>query len=96
MRGVIALYFDECLPLRQFHGNLQHLQGFVDAFDVLLPAHADLSALPPPKSLLDELVSGIALILEGKLVGQPEKTAIGEGLRCDFESCGIAYRPDRV
>ena len=48
------------------------------------------------KSLLDELVDGIALILEGKLVGQPEKTALGEGLRCDFGSTGITYRPDRL
>jgi len=41
-------------------------------------------------------VEGIALILDGTLVGQPEKTAIGEGLRCGFGSTGITYRSDRL
>ena len=97
VRGATALYFDECLPLGQFRDNLQRLQGFDSEFDHLLPAHAtDLCELSLPKSILDELVSGIASILDGKLVGRPERTAIGEGLRCDFGSCGVTYRPDRL
>lgn len=94
--GTIWLHLDESLPLRQFHGNLRRLQNLADEFDYILPAHADLQALPLPKDILDDLVAGIERILTGELVGQEEKTFAGDGLRCDFCSCGILYRPDRI
>jgi hydroxyacylglutathione hydrolase len=94
--GAIWLHLDESLALHQFHENLRRLQGFADAFDTILPAHADLQALPLSKSILDDLVVGIGRILTGELVGQEEKTFAGDGLRCDFGSCGIVYRPDRL
>jgi hypothetical protein len=46
--------------------------------------------------LLDDLIDGIGRILAGELVGQEEKTFVGDGLRCDFGSCGIVYRPGRL
>ena len=72
------------------------LQTFSDAFDDILPGHADLQSLPLSKDLLDELVAGIERILSGDLVGREEQTFVGDGLRCDFGSCGIVYRPDRL
>jgi glyoxylase-like metal-dependent hydrolase (beta-lactamase superfamily II) len=96
LRGAVALNFDECLPLRAFHTNLWKLQGYADAFDGLLPGHAGLADLPLPKGLIDKLVDGIAQILDGTLAGRRERTAIGEGLRCDFGTCGITYRADRL
>jgi hypothetical protein len=45
---------------------------------------------------LDDLVTGIGRILAGELVGREEKTFAGDGLRFDFGSCGIVYRPDRL
>lgn len=56
----------------------------------------DLQTLPLSKGILDELVTGIESILAGKLVGQKEKTSTSNWLRCDFDACGIAYRPDRL
>ena len=94
--GAIWLHLERSLPLRQFHDNLRRLQGFAGEFDHILPAHGDPQALPLPKSTLDDLVSGIESILDGRLVGQEEKTFAGDGLRCDFGSCGIVYRPDRL
>ncbi|MFL7795052.1 MAG: MBL fold metallo-hydrolase [Anaerolineae bacterium] len=94
--GAIWLHLDESLPLRQFHENLQRLQDMADAFDTILPGHADLQALPLSKTLLDDLIAGIGRILAGELVGREEKTFAGDGLRCDFGSCGIVYRPDRL
>ncbi|MBN1814644.1 MAG: MBL fold metallo-hydrolase [Anaerolineae bacterium] len=94
--GTVWLHLDESLPLRQFHKNLQRLQGFTDEFDYILPGHADLQTLPLPKAMLDDLVAGIGCILTGELVGREEKTFAGDGLRCDFGSCGIVYRPDRL
>jgi glyoxylase-like metal-dependent hydrolase (beta-lactamase superfamily II) len=94
--GPIWLHLDESLPLRQYHGSLQRLQTFSDGFDFILPGHADLQALPLPKNLVDDLVAGIGRILAGEFVGREEKTFVGDGLRCDFGSCGIVYRPDRL
>jgi len=94
--GAVWLHLDESLPLSRFHENLQRLQGLTDAFDTILPGHADLQALPLSKDILDNLVAGIERILAGELVGQEEKTFAGDGLRCDFDLCGIVYRPDRL
>jgi hydroxyacylglutathione hydrolase len=94
--GPLWLHLDESLPLRQYHENLRRLRTFSGEFDTILPGHADLQALPLPKGLLDDLVAGIGRILAGELVGQEEKTFAGDGLRCDFGSCGIVYRPDRL
>ena len=90
------LHLDESLPLGQFYRNLQRLQGFADAFDAILPAHGNLDALPLSKDILAELVTGIELILSGERVGVDEKTFAGDGLRCDFGSYSILYRPDRL
>lgn len=94
--GAIWLHLEESLSLSRFHENLQRLQGLADAFDTILPGHADLRALPLPKDLLDDLVAGIGRILAGEIVGREEKTFVGDGLRCDFDCSGIVYRPDRL
>ncbi|MBN1976874.1 MAG: MBL fold metallo-hydrolase [Anaerolineae bacterium] len=94
--GAIWLHLGESLPLSRFHESLRRLQGSADAFDTILPGHADLQALPLSKTLLDDLIDGIGRILAGELVGREEKTFAGDGLRCDFGSCGIVYRPDRL
>lgn len=92
----IWLHLDESAPLSQFYRGLRRIQEFADRFDVLLPAHGDLEALPLSKEVLDDLVTGIASILNGERVGCEEKTFAGDGLRCDFGTCGILYRPDRL
>ncbi|MEM2089070.1 MAG: MBL fold metallo-hydrolase [Thermoproteota archaeon] len=90
------LHLEESLPLSQFHENLKQLQSKMNKFDYFLPGHADLQKLPLPKANIDELIAGIEQILEGKLVGREEKTFVGDGLRCDFGSTGIVYRPDHL
>ena len=90
------LHLDESLPLTRFHENLKRLQGFEDRFDHILPAHADLQTLPQPKTIIDDLTAGIGRILKGEIAGREEKTFAGNGLRCDFGTCGIVYRPDRL
>ncbi|MGD9100529.1 MAG: MBL fold metallo-hydrolase [Anaerolineae bacterium] len=94
--GTVWLHLNESLPLSQFCENLKRLQGLADQFDYVLPAHAELSELPLSKSLLDDLVNGIELILAGALVGEEEETFAGTGLNCDFGSCSVLYRPDRL
>jgi glyoxylase-like metal-dependent hydrolase (beta-lactamase superfamily II) len=94
--GAHWLHLDKSLPLSRFRESLRRLQGLADAFDCVLPGHADLQALPLSKTLLDDLIDGTGRILAGELVGREEKTFAGDGLRCDFDSCGIVYRPDRL
>ena len=96
LAGPIWLHLEESAPLHEFHGNLQRLEDFAGEFDYILPAHGGLDALPLSRKYIDELVTGIGKILEGRLVGQEEKTFAGDGLRVDFKSCGVVYRPDRL
>lgn len=94
--GGIWLQLEDSLPLRQFRDNLRRVQSLSGAFDHLLPAHGRLPALPLPRQTLDDLIAGIERILNGEIVGREERTFAGDGLRCDFGSCGILYRPDRL
>jgi glyoxylase-like metal-dependent hydrolase (beta-lactamase superfamily II) len=94
--GTIWLHLDKSLPLRSFHENLKRVRGLADRFDVVLPAHGRLADLPLDRQVLDDLVAGIASILKGECVGRVETTFAGDGLRCDFGSCSILYRPDRL
>ncbi len=96
LTGTVWLHLDESLPLGQFYEGLKRLQGLADQFDYVLSAHVELSELPLPRSLLDDLVDGVALILSGDLVGTEEKTFAGSGLQCDFGSCSVLYRADRL
>lgn len=91
----IWLQLEDSLPLHEFRDNLQRVQDMSAAFDVLLPAHG-WRHLPVPKQTLADLIAGIERILCSEIVGREEHTFAGDGLRCDFGSCGILYRPDRL
>lgn len=94
--GATWLHLEESLPLEGFLDNLRRVQAHAGAFDGILPAHGDLSTFPLPAGVLDDLIAGIEGILSGERVGREEHTFAGDGLRCDFGSCGILYRPDRL
>ena len=73
------------------------MRTWVSEFDRILPAHIpNLDDLPLPKHTLDDLIAGIGRILSGQIAGYAEHTFAGDGLRCDFGTCGILYRPDRL
>jgi hydroxyacylglutathione hydrolase len=93
--GAIWLHLDESTSLSVFRAGLQRLQA-LETFDAVWPAHGELAALPLSRQVLDDLMAGIDRILDGTLVGRQERTFAGDGLRCDFGSCGIVYRADRV
>jgi len=93
--GGIWLQLEDSLPLGRFRDNLQRVQDMAEAFDHILPAHGRLPALPLPRQTLADLIAGIERILSGEIVGREEPTFAGAGLRCEFGSCGILYRPDR-
>ena len=90
------LHLQESQPLSQFLENLKRLQSFSGEFDCYLPAHTALEPLPLPKQHISELIAGIEGILSGKRVGREEKTFAGDGLRCDFGSTAVVYRPDNL
>ena len=93
LAGPIWLHLDESTPLREFLTSLRRLQSFGGEFDHMLPAHGEL---PLSRQTLSDLIAGVERILDGKIVGTEEKTFAGDGLRCDFGSCGLVYRPDRL
>ena len=96
LAGPIWLHLDESLPLQTFLDHLCQLQRQRDTFSGLLPSHGDLSKLPLPTTTLDDLVTGIQRILHNEISGSEEHTFAGDGLRCDFGTCGIVYRSDRM
>lgn len=93
LAGPIWMHLRETLPLRQFEANLKELRTQADAWDYLLPAH---STTPLAKTVLDDLIAGIGEVFSGRLVGQLEHTIAGDGLRCDFGTCGLVYNPERL
>jgi glyoxylase-like metal-dependent hydrolase (beta-lactamase superfamily II) len=90
------LHLDESRPLNEYLAALKRIQGLASQFDVLLPAHGTPEGVPLSKQVLTDLIEGVASILSGECVGHEEKTFAGDGLRCDFGSCGVLYRADRV
>jgi hydroxyacylglutathione hydrolase len=94
--GTIWLHLDNSLPLRHFLSNLRRVYDRAGAFEGILPAHGRLARFPLPKQTLDDLIAGIGRILSGQIVGREEHTFAGDGLRCDFGSCSVIYRPDRL
>jgi hydroxyacylglutathione hydrolase len=93
--GVVWLHLDESCPLSEYLAGLERLQVLADRFDRLWPAHGSLGDLPQPVNLLEHMIAGVRAVLDGRLVGQPETTFAGDGLRCDFGPCALLYRPDR-
>ena len=93
LAGPIWMHLRESLPLGQFLANLEMLRAQAAAWDVLLPAH---STTPLAKTILDDLIVGIGEVVAGRLVGRVEHTIAGDGLRCDFGTCGVVYDPERL
>ena len=96
LAGAIWMQLEESTDLRTFHNSLLRLQALRSEYDVILPAHGSEDSVPLALSALDELADGIARILDGSLVGQPEHTFAGDGLRCNFGQMGVVYRADQL
>jgi hydroxyacylglutathione hydrolase len=96
LAGPHWLHLDESRPLSEYLAGLRRVQGMADQFDDLLPAHGSPEGVPLSKQVLADLIDGVAGILSGERVGREESTFAGDGLRCDFGSCGVVYRGDRL
>ena len=98
LAGTIWLHLSDSTSVREYLDSLCRLQALSAEFDWLLPGHDRSLAMPAPlpKRLLDELVAGAESVLSGAVVGQPETTFAGSGLRADFGNCALLYRPERL
>jgi glyoxylase-like metal-dependent hydrolase (beta-lactamase superfamily II) len=96
LSGRIWMHLEESCSLQQYVNSLQKLQTLSDEFDGILPGHADIQKLPCPTLLIDKLLGGAEAILSGQLVGEPEHTFAGDGLRAVFGQYSIVYRSDRL
>ncbi len=66
------------------------------SLDVTTDDAAAVAAAGDFAARLLRLDQGVEAILDGRAIGQLEQTFAGDGLRCDFGSCGIVYRPDKL
>jgi glyoxylase-like metal-dependent hydrolase (beta-lactamase superfamily II) len=94
--SAIWMHLDESLPLGEFQSSLRRLQAMSGEFDCLWPAHGSLERVPLPQRLLEEVINGVGSILAGTATGKPEHTFAGDGLRRDFGTFSLVYRPDRL
>jgi hydroxyacylglutathione hydrolase len=92
----VWMHLDESLPLGVFLQGLCRLCDKADACCALWPGHGRLDDPPLPCGLLDRMIEGIRDVVEGRRVGTPARTFVGDGLRCDFGGCGVLYRADRL
>lgn len=92
----IWMHLEESCSLQQYVHSLRKLQTRSDEFDGILPGHENIQKLPCPAHLIDDLLRGAEAILNGELVGEPEHTFAGDGLRADFGQYSIVYRSDRL
>ncbi|MBN2352687.1 MAG: MBL fold metallo-hydrolase [Spirochaetales bacterium] len=90
----IWLQLEESTPLSMFAAGLRRLQGL--SFDAIFPGHGRETTVPLPQALLNELMNGVERILAGTLSGRPVRNFAGTGRCCDFSSCSVIYRPDRL
>lgn len=93
LAGSIWMQLDESLPLGIFLKNLRQLSLLADKFDTILPAHG---IHPLPKSVLFDLIDGIEAVTAGRKKGIPHQTFAGDGLLCEFGTCGVVYREDNL
>lgn len=89
----VWMHLDESLPLHIFKGGLEKVWARRDAFDCMYSGH---NIKPFPVADLEGYIDGIGKILAGEIVGQPEHTFAGDGLRWNYQSLGVLYRADRL
>jgi hydroxyacylglutathione hydrolase len=92
----VWVHLEESSPLSGFLASLRRLQSRRSEITGILPAHGHEQLVPHPPEMLDDLTAGVARIVSGELVGRPEKTFAGDGLRCDFGASGVIYDPKRM
>jgi hydroxyacylglutathione hydrolase len=96
LSGTIWMHLEESCSLQEYAHSLQKLQALSDEFDAILPGHAKIQSLPLRTHWIDALLGGAEAILSGQVVGEPEHTFAGDGLRADFDRASILYRADRL
>jgi glyoxylase-like metal-dependent hydrolase (beta-lactamase superfamily II) len=89
----VLMNLETSLPLKTYLNSIKHVNNFSDKFSTILSGHDDK---PVDTIVLEELINGVSDILEGKIVGKPEKTRFGEALMCKFNNTAIMYNKDNL
>ena len=91
--GAVWLHLPTSTTVQAFFTGMLRLRTFADDFDTLAPAHGKPH---PVGTLLDDLITCAAQVLDGDLVGKPEKSRFGDCLLAEYGSAGIMYLPDKL
>jgi glyoxylase-like metal-dependent hydrolase (beta-lactamase superfamily II) len=89
----VWMYLQHSTSLSIYLDSLKRLQARQAEFDVLLPGH---QPTPLGKDQLDALIACAQEILEGRGVGEPNRTFAGAGLQWSHGPGIIIYDPDRL
>lgn len=91
--GAVWLHLPTSLTVQAFFTGMVRLRTFATEFDTLAPAHGEPQ---PVGTLLDDLITCAAQVLDGDLVGRPETSRFGECLLAEYGSASIMYLPDKL
>ncbi|WP_424357358.1 MBL fold metallo-hydrolase [Methanocella sp. MCL-LM] len=92
MEGNTLLNLEGSMPLSIFMNSVNKLAAMENKVEALYPAHGRVALKP---STLSDMQKGVKKVLDGKLIGKPEKTSRGSGAVIRFDSCGIVYNDER-
>jgi hydroxyacylglutathione hydrolase len=87
----VLMNLETSLSLKTYLESIKHVNSFVDDFNMILSGHDDKPVNP---IVIEELISGVSDILQGKIEGKLEKTRFGDALNYKFEHTAINYNED--
>jgi hydroxyacylglutathione hydrolase len=88
-----AWYHGDGASLTVFYESMRKVMA-TGSFDWVCSGHGESGLIPV--NHLEIFLDGIKGIIDGKIVGRPEHTFAGDGLRCDWEGSSLVYDPNKV
>lgn len=92
-KAPILMLLDTSLALREYFESLKNIDKYKDRFAMVLPGHGES---PIGYDVIEDLLEGVASVLGGRTVGEPQQTFFGEGLVCQFEKTSLIYKGDNL
>ena len=87
----VLMNLETSLGLNTYLKSIKRVNTFSDDFNIILSGHDDE---PVDPIVIEELINGVSDIINGKIVGKPEKTRFGDVLQYKFEHTAINYLED--
>ena len=89
----VLMNLETSLGLKTYLKSIEYVNSFADDFNIILSGHDEK---PVDPIVMEELISGVSDIIQGKIEGKVEKTRFGDALQYNFEHTAINYNEDSI